>query len=72
MFGSTTINNEFVVKVYTDLRNRGCRLRLITEISKANMSYCKKLGKVLELRHLEGVRGNLGIVDGARYGATGG
>jgi hypothetical protein len=34
------------------------------------MSYCKKLAKVLELRHLDGVRGNLGIVDGARYGAT--
>jgi two-component system, OmpR family, sensor histidine kinase VicK len=57
------INNEFVVKAYTDLRNRGCRLRLITEISKANMSNCKKLAKVLELRHLDGVRRNLGIVD---------
>jgi len=67
---SIMINNEFVVKAYADIRERGCELRLITEISKANVSYCKKLAEVLELRHLDGVKGNLEIVDGARYGVT--
>jgi two-component system, OmpR family, sensor histidine kinase VicK len=32
--------------------------------------YCKKLAKFLELRHFDGIKGNLGIVDGASYGAT--
>jgi hypothetical protein len=67
---SIMINNEFVMKAYADVRNRGCSIRLITEISKANVLYCKELAKVLELRHFDGIKGNLGIVDGISYGAS--
>ncbi len=31
--------------------------------------YCEKLLKVCELRHLEKVKGNFGIIDGRSYGA---
>jgi sugar-specific transcriptional regulator TrmB len=58
------------METYTDIRRRGCRIRLITDISKANVSYCKELAKYVELRHFDGIKGNLGIVDGISYGAS--
>ena len=67
---SIIINNKFVTKAYTEIKARGGRLRLITEITKANLSYSKELAKFVELRHLDGVKGNLGIVDGISYGAA--
>jgi len=50
------------------LKQRGVRLRFITEITKDNISYCKEVMKVFELRHLDGVKGNFGIADGKDYG----
>ncbi len=67
---SIMFNNEAVIKAYADIINRGIRIRLITEISENNISYCKKLSKLLDLRHFDGIKGNLGIVDGIRYGAS--
>ena len=67
---SIIINNEFVTKSYAAIKARGCRLRLITEISEANLLYSKELAKYVELRHLDGIKGNFGIVDGISYGAV--
>ena len=67
---SIILNNDIVIQAYSDIINRGCRIRIITEISAKNISYCKRLSKLLDLRHFGGVRGNLGIVDGLRYGAS--
>jgi signal transduction histidine kinase len=64
------MNNDFVVNAYVDIRKRGCKLRIITEITMDNLSYSKELAKYAELRHLDGVKGNLGIVDGMSYGAA--
>ncbi|MDQ6862277.1 MAG: hypothetical protein M3044_00490 [Thermoproteota archaeon] len=52
------------------LKQRGVRLRFITEITKDNISYCKEVMKVFELRHLDGVKGNFGIADGKDYGGA--
>jgi hypothetical protein len=46
------------------LKERGVRIRGVTEITPDNVSYCKKLMEVCELRHLDGVRTNFGIADG--------
>ena len=67
---SIILNNDIILQAYSDIINRGCRIRLITEISPKNILYCKKLSKLLDLRHFGGVKGNLGIVDGLRYGAS--
>ena len=67
---SIIINNQFVTKAYTEIKARGGRLRLITEITKANLCYSKELARYVELRHLDGVKGNLGIVDGISFGAA--
>ncbi len=67
---SIIMNNDFVINAYVDIRKRGCKLRIITEITKANLSYSKELAKYADLRHLDGVKGNLGIVDRMSYGAA--
>ncbi|HJT49647.1 MAG TPA: hypothetical protein VJ729_15805 [Nitrososphaeraceae archaeon] len=46
------------------LKERGVKIRIVTEITSDNVSYCKRLMEVCELRHLDGVRTNFGIADG--------
>jgi ElaB/YqjD/DUF883 family membrane-anchored ribosome-binding protein len=51
------IRNAFV-----QAKNRGVRLRYLTEITSQNISYCKDLlSAVSELRHLDGIKGNFMI-----------
>jgi two-component system, OmpR family, sensor histidine kinase VicK len=48
------IRNSFI-----DAKNRGVKLRYLTEITSENISYCKELMSIVdELRHLEGIKGN--------------
>jgi two-component system sensor histidine kinase VicK len=46
------------------LKRKGVKIRSVTEITVDNVTYCKKLLEVCELRHLDGVRTNFGIADG--------
>jgi two-component system, OmpR family, sensor histidine kinase VicK len=51
------IRNAFV-----DAKNRGVRLRYLTEITTENISYCKELLSIVsKLRHLDGIKGNFMI-----------
>ncbi len=60
-----------IVTAIVDLKNRGIKTRLITEITKDNLSYCKELIKLTtEVRHLEDVKGNFTISDRSIYQAT--
>jgi two-component system, OmpR family, sensor histidine kinase VicK len=65
------IPNHPVTNAYRELRARGIRLRFITEITKDNIAYCKKLMKIYDLRPLDEVKGNFGIVDGLYYTVDG-
>jgi two-component system sensor histidine kinase VicK len=48
------IKNAFI-----EAKNRGVKLRYITEITSENISFCKELIKIVgELRHLDGIKGN--------------
>ncbi len=67
--GPSLFVNSPIWPDYTGLSRKGIRLRFITEITKENLEYCEKLLKVCELRHLEKVKGNFGIIDGRSYGA---
>lgn len=51
----------------TELKARGVRLRLITEITKDNISYCKELMKIEEVRHMDEMKGNFAVIDGREY-----
>jgi len=65
--GSSVILTTDVVKnAYYDLKRRGIKVRWVTEITKENISYCKRIMEFAKLRHLE-VKGNFGIGDGVDY-----
>ena len=48
-------------QVLESLIKRGVKRRLITEITRENLPYCKQLSNVVELRHLEGLKGNFAV-----------
>jgi two-component system, OmpR family, sensor histidine kinase VicK len=60
---STLPESEAINDTLSILKNQGVRLRQITEITKDNVSYCKMLMKITELRHLDGVKGKIQISD---------
>ena len=62
--------NHPVTMAFRELKKRGIRLRLIAEITKDNISDCKELMNVFELKHLDEVKGNFGIADGSYYAAS--
>ncbi|MFY9869874.1 MAG: hypothetical protein WAK17_09175, partial [Candidatus Nitrosopolaris sp.] len=54
---------EAIRKAILEARARGSRLRFITEITQENISYVKEFIESVELRHLDGVKGNFGVSD---------
>jgi two-component system, OmpR family, sensor histidine kinase VicK len=55
---------------YCALKDRGIRLRWITEVTRDNIHYCKELARIAELRHLDGLKSAFGIHDGLEYRAS--
>jgi hypothetical protein len=55
---------------YSALRSSAVRLRFLTEITLSNISYCREIMKVAELRHLDRLKTNFGIADGNIYSAN--
>ena len=47
-------------KAFVDAKNRGIKLRYVTEITDGNVSYCKELINTIniDLRHVDGIKGN--------------
>jgi two-component system, OmpR family, sensor histidine kinase VicK len=66
---SVSVGVPKLKKGMTDMVTRGVRYRYITEITKDNLSYCKELAQYVELRHLEGLRGNFAVNE-SEYLAT--
>src|SRR5215207_3241803 len=63
------VENERIATKYLELKNRGVKIRQITEITKDNIPYCKKVMEFSELRHLDGVKGTYGINDTRTFGS---
>jgi two-component system, OmpR family, sensor histidine kinase VicK len=56
---SLAIEIEQLRKAFLDAKNRGVRLRYVTEVNENNVGHCKQLMKMVdELRHIEGIKGN--------------
>ena len=66
---SILVSFEPFMQTIVMLHKRGVKQRYITEITEENVEYCKRLAKYFDLRHLDGVKGTLGIIDGKIYGA---
>ena len=67
IFPSIIASDERIKNGMIELVNRGIKVRLVTEITKENINYCKEIMKISEIRHLEGVKGNFGIIDEREY-----
>jgi two-component system sensor histidine kinase VicK len=59
---SIVINIDEYSKGYRDIKRRGGKIRLLTEITSENIEFCKQLMNLVdELRHLDGVKGGLAV-----------
>jgi two-component system, OmpR family, sensor histidine kinase VicK len=57
-------------RAHYEMKERGVKIKFITEITKDNISYCKDLMGVGEVRHLDEIKGNFGVLDGIYYRAS--
>jgi two-component system, OmpR family, sensor histidine kinase VicK len=59
------LSREFkqIRDAFIDAKRRGVTIRYITEITKNNVSYCKELMLAVELRHLNGIKGNFYVTE---------
>jgi signal transduction histidine kinase len=64
-----TIPNHPITKGHYDMSKRGVRIRFITEVTRENLVHCKELMNFGEVRHLDEIKGNFGILDGKYYQA---
>jgi hypothetical protein len=44
----------------------GGKMRFLTEITKDNISQCKELVRIAEVRHLDGIKGGMAVSDRVR------
>ena len=59
---SIVINIDEYSKGYRDIKRRGGKIRLLTEITSENIEFCKQLMNLVdELRHVDGVKGGLAV-----------
>ena len=64
------IPNHPVTMAFRELKDKGITIRFIAEITKDNIPFCQQLMKICELRHLDEVNGNFGVVDSLYYSAS--
>ena len=63
--------NSIYKSNYINAKNRGSKIRLLTEITKENINYCKILLPIVdEIRHLDGLKGSLCVSDSEFIGST--
>jgi two-component system, OmpR family, sensor histidine kinase VicK len=68
---SIIIEYEVYKNNYIDIIKRGGKIRLITEITKENLHYCKELRKIVtEMRHLEGLIGGIAVSESEYMSTT--
>jgi len=59
----TLLEPNIINGTLLNLKNEDVRLRQITEITKHNISYCKHIMKIADLRHMDGVKGRIELSD---------
>ena len=60
---SVVIEIESFKNAYVSMKERGVKMRSVTEMTKDNVKYCKEVMNSLgvEIRHLDGIKGNFGV-----------
>jgi two-component system, OmpR family, sensor histidine kinase VicK len=67
---SVILASKEVRKGYFELSKRGIKIRWITDVIHENISSCKEIMKIAELRHIDGVKGGFVVADEKVYVAT--
>ena len=67
---SAVLGTRIVRNAFESVNKRGARIRLITEVVKENLAYCKEFAAFAEVRHLQKVMGNFSISDAKWYTAS--
>ncbi len=57
------LESEVIHGCIRNLRNLGKRVRYVTNIENVNLESCKKMSKIVELRHLDNIQGGIIIND---------
>jgi hypothetical protein len=52
------------------LKSKGVHLRWITNITSENLKWCKEFMKIVEVRHIDGIKGAFGVHDNQYYMAS--
>jgi two-component system, OmpR family, sensor histidine kinase VicK len=55
---------------YKALYKKGVKIRWIADIRNENISYCKKIMNIAEVRHLDNLKGGFVVSDNSHYIAT--
>jgi hypothetical protein len=58
------VTHEWHMQGLLQLKEKGVEIRIVTQVTKENLEYCKIYSKVVELRHLDGIQSSFGISDG--------
>ena len=67
---SVAIKVDMYRKLLVDIKNKGIKIRQVTEITKENIHYCKELLNFnYEIRHLDGIKANFSVSE-TEYLAT--
>jgi two-component system, OmpR family, sensor histidine kinase VicK len=54
-------SNEYILNEYCKAKDRGVKIRIITDITSSSISYSKKIIPIAEVRHMNGLIGSFGI-----------
>jgi sugar-specific transcriptional regulator TrmB len=60
---SLVFPSEAIRKAAYDFVRRGGKIRIVTEITNENISLCKELMDLVDIRHLDGILNNFGVSD---------
>ncbi|MDQ6722700.1 MAG: hypothetical protein M3Z01_00315, partial [Thermoproteota archaeon] len=67
---AVTINAKPIWEGIIALKNRGAKIRWISDITEENLHYCREIMSVAEIRHLDGIKGAFGVHDEKYYYAS--
>jgi signal transduction histidine kinase len=56
-------NNEDFIEALLEAKSRGVGTRMVTEVTKSNLPALKLAVELIELRHVQGLKGNFAVTD---------
>ena len=67
---SPILAEDRIRRAYDNLKTRGVKIRIITEVTKDSLNDCRVLSKIAQIRHLSEMSGNFVIADRNKYAAA--